>query len=217
MNPDISISKSTFYASDIIKILPKTTSEYLLINNFAFSSAFYRFTKQNIAIEESTHSFSSSILCLNKMNTSTSLEDIEEAFIHRDIPITNRKRNVKADGSPIAITFSLVRSSDRTELLKRGFAKQQENISKLINASFEITLKEIGKPQGEIRDLKKEISEFKENLEFTENKLHDKMKKLQEKHESINKTVDEIYIPQVDSDFVYDKLIELEDRIGRQI
>ena len=34
------------------------------------------------------------------------------------------------------------------------------------------------------------------------------MKKLQEKHKSINQTVDEIYISQVDSGFVYDKLID---------
>ena len=73
--------------------------------------------------------------------------------------------------------FSLVRSSDGTELLKCGFAKQQENISKLINRSFEITLKELRKPQDEIKDHRTEISEFKVSLEFTENELDDKMKK----------------------------------------
>ena len=75
------------------------------------------------------------------------MEDIDEAFIHREIPIKNRKRNVKADGSPITLmSFSLVCSSDRTEVLKSGFTKQQENISKLINGNFEMTLKEIRKP-----------------------------------------------------------------------
>ena len=74
---------------------------------------------------------------------------------------------------------------------------------------------EIRKPQGEIKDLTKEITEFKESLEFTENELHGKIKKLEEKHESIKKTVDEIYNSQVDSDFVYDKLIDLEDRSRR--
>ena len=105
------------------------------------------------------------------------MEDIEEGFIHRDIPFANRKR--KAGGWPITlITFSLVRNSDRTELLKSGFAKHQENISKLINGNFEITLEEIRKPQDQTRDLRKEISEFEVNLEFTKNELHDKMKKL---------------------------------------
>ena len=74
---------------------------------------------------------------------------------------------------------------------------------------------EIRKSQGEIKDLTKEITEFKESLEFTENKLHDKIKKLQKKHEIIKKTVDEIYHSQVDSDFVYEKLINLEDRFRR--
>ena len=78
------------------------------------------------------------------MNTSTPLEDVEEAFIHRDIPIKNRKRNVKADGTPITlINFSLLHSSGRIELLKSRFAIQQENISKLIDGNFEKTLKEI--------------------------------------------------------------------------
>ena len=89
---------------------------------------------------------------------------------------------MKADGSSITL-----------------FAKQQENISKLINGNFEILLKEIRKSQGEIKDLRKEISEFKVNLEFTENELYDKMKKRQEKHESINKAVGKSYISQVDS------------------
>ena len=76
-------------------------------------------------------------------------------------------------------------------------------------------MKEIRKSQDEIKDLRKEITEFKESLEFTENELHGKIKKLEEKHESIKKTVDEIYNSQVDSDFVYDKLIDLEDRSRR--
>ena len=98
------------------------------------------------------------------------------------------------------------------ETLKEGFAKQEKNISNLINGNFEITMKEIRKSQGEIKDLRKEITEFKESLQFTENELHGKIKKLEEKHESIKKTVDGIYNSQVDSDFVYDKLIDLEDR-----
>ena len=101
------------------------------------------------------------------------------------------------------------------EILKEEFAKQEKNISNLINGNFEITMKEIRKSQDEIKDLRKEITEFKESLEFTENELHGKIKKLEEKHGSIKKTVDEIYNSQVDSDFVYDKLIDLEDRSRR--
>ena len=76
-------------------------------------------------------------------------------------------------------------------------------------------MKKLRKPQDEIKDLRKRITEFKENLEFTENELHGKIKNLEEKHESIKKTVDEICNSQLDSDFVYDKLIDLEDRSKR--
>ena len=76
-------------------------------------------------------------------------------------------------------------------------------------------MKEIRKTQDEIKDLRKETNQFKESLEFTENKLHGKIKKLEEKHESIKKTVGEIYNSQENSDFVYDKLIDLKDRSRR--
>ena len=36
----------------------------------------------------------------------------------------------------------------------------------------------------EIKDLRKEITEFKESFEFTENELHGKIKKLEKKHKN---------------------------------
>ena len=78
INPDIKILKSTFCSSGNIKVLPKTTSDYLLINDYAFSNVLYRLTKKYITIEESTNTFSNSTLCLNKINTTTTIEDIEE-------------------------------------------------------------------------------------------------------------------------------------------
>ena len=92
------------------------------------------------------------------------------------------------------------------EILMEEFAKQEKNISNLINENFEITMKEIRKSQDEIKDLRKKITEFKESLEFTENELHGEIKKLEQKYESIKKTVDEIYNSQIDPDFVYDKI-----------
>ena len=92
INPDIKISKTTFYSSGNTKILPKTTSDYRLINHYAFSSAIYRLTIKHITVEESTNTIYNSTLCINKVNTTTTLEDIEEAFIYRDIPIKNLER-----------------------------------------------------------------------------------------------------------------------------
>ena len=50
------------------------------------------------------------------------------------------------------------------EILKEESAKQEKNISDLINGSFEITMKEIKKSQDQIKDLRKEITEFKERI-----------------------------------------------------
>ena len=41
------------------------------------------------------------------------------------------------------------------EIIKEEFAKQEKNISSLINGNFEITMKEIRKSQDEIKDPKK--------------------------------------------------------------
>ena len=80
-------------------------------------------TNKHITIEESTNNFHNSTLCINKVNIATTLEDIEQAFIYRDIPIKNLKRCTKADGSSMTlITFNLVNSSDRPELLRGGLS-----------------------------------------------------------------------------------------------
>ena len=75
------------------------------------------------------------------------------------------------------------------EILKEESAKQEKNISDLINGSFEITMKEIRKSQDEIKDLRKEITEFKESLEFTETELHDKIKNLEENMRVLKKSL----------------------------
>ena len=74
INSDIKILKSTFYSLRNIKILPKTTSDYRLINNYTFSNTFYQLTKNHIKVEESINTFSNSTLCLKKKNTTTTLE-----------------------------------------------------------------------------------------------------------------------------------------------
>ena len=78
-------------------------------------------TKEHITVEEFTNTFTNSTLCLNKINVSTTLEGIEEAFIYRDIAIKNLKRCTKADGIEMTVvTFSLINNSDRSELVKGG-------------------------------------------------------------------------------------------------
>lgn len=79
-NPDIKILKSTFYSSGNTNIIPKTTSVYPSINDHDFNNAIYRLTKRHITFEESTNTFTNYTLCLNKINITTTLEDIGEAF-----------------------------------------------------------------------------------------------------------------------------------------
>ena len=126
----------SFYSPGNIELLPKTTRDYQLINHYAFSSAIYRLTNKHITIEESTNNFHNSTLCINKVNIATTLEDIEQAFIYRDIPIKNLKRCTKADGSSMTlITFNLVNSSDRPELLRGGLSinNQKKAVRDYIN------------------------------------------------------------------------------------
>ena len=110
-------SKTTFYSSGNIKLLPKTTNDYQLINDYAFSSATWRLTNKHITVEESTNTFHNSTLWINKVSITTTSEDIEEAFIYRDVPIKNLKRCTKADGSAMTlITLNLVNNSDRPQI-----------------------------------------------------------------------------------------------------
>ena len=111
-------SKTTFYSSGNIKLLPKTTNDYQLINDYAFSSATWRLTNKHITVEESTNTFHNSTLWINKVSITTTSEDIEEAFIYRDVPIKNLKRCTKADGSAMTlITLNLVNNSDRPQIV----------------------------------------------------------------------------------------------------
>ena len=86
INPDINFSKTTFYSWGNIKLLPKTANDHQLINHYAFSSSIYRLTNKHITIEESTNIFHNSTHCINKVSITTTLEDIKEAFIYRDVP-----------------------------------------------------------------------------------------------------------------------------------
>ena len=56
-------------------------------------------------------------------------------------------------------------------VFEEEFAKQQQQISKIIESNLIITKQEIGKLREEINDLKKSI-------EFTENVLEEKLEKL---------------------------------------
>ena len=61
-------------------------------------------------------------------------------------------------------------------MLNDEFAKQEENITKLINGNFQTTTTELKKKsQDGIKELKNEINDFKASLQFTENELKEKI------------------------------------------
>ena len=68
-------------------------------------------------------------------------------------------------------------TEERLEILIKNifaedFQKQQKNIINIISGNFEITMKEI-------KDLKAEVSDLKDSLEFTENVIEKKVEKLE--------------------------------------
>ena len=100
-------------------------------------------------------------------------------------------------------------------IFKEEFRKQEKNISNLIIANFKITIREIKKSQDEIKNLGKEICGLRSNLEFTQSRLEEKVKKLEERCENIETELQEFYNSQIDPEYVYNKLVDVEDRSRR--
>ena len=56
---------------------------------------------------------------------------------------------------------------------------------------------------------------MKSSLEFTENMLEERVKKLEERCENMETELQEFYNNQIDPEYVYNKLVNLEDRSRR--
>ena len=67
----------------------------------------------------------------------------------------------------------------------------------------------------EIKDLKAEISDLKDSLEFTENIIEKKVEKLETELDNFEHKVQGIWDYQIDPDYIQYKLVELEDRSPR--
>ena len=98
---------------------------------------------------------------------------------------------------------------------KEGFEKQEKNIGNLISENVKITMEEIKKSQDEIKNLGKEIGkeicELRSSLQFTESVLEEKVKKLEERCENMETKLQEFYNNQIDPEYIYNKLVDLED------
>ena len=63
-----------------------------------------------------------------------------------------------------------------------------------------------------MKKIGKEVADLKQSLEFTENVLEEKVKKLHEKHANLANQCNELYNNSLESDYFYNKLVDLEDR-----
>ena len=90
-------------------------------------------------------------------------------------------------------------------IFAQEFQKQEKKYCKFISGNFEITMKEI-------KDLKSEVSDLKDSLEFTENVIEKKVKKLETELDDLEGKVQEIWDYQINPDYIQYKLVELEDR-----
>ena len=66
-----------------------------------------------------------------------------------------------------------------------------------------------------MKNLGKEICDLRSSLEFTENVLEEKVKKLEERCENMETKLQELYNNQIDPECVYNNLADLEDRSRR--
>ena len=66
-----------------------------------------------------------------------------------------------------------------------------------------------------MKKLGKEIADLNQSLEFTENILEEKVKKLDEKHVNLENQCNELYINSLESEYFYNKLVDLEGRSRR--
>ena len=100
-------------------------------------------------------------------------------------------------------------------IFKEEFEKQEKNIGNLISGNFKITMEEIKKSQDKIKNLGKEIRDLRSSLEFTKSALEEKVKKLEERCENMDTELKEFYNNQIDPEYVFNKLVDLEDRFRR--
>ena len=63
-----------------------------------------------------------------------------------------------------------------------------------------------------MKKIGKEVEDLKQSLEFTENVPEEKVKKLHEKHANLANQCNELYSNSLESDYFYNKLVDLEGR-----
>ena len=87
------------------------------------------------------------------------------------------------------------------KIFKEEFKKQAAHATNIISSNFKITMEEIKKSQEQIKELKKEVTDPKSNVEHTDADPND-----------LSDRIDEIYDYQANPEYITNKLINLKDR-----
>ena len=73
----------------------------------------------------------------------------------------------------------------------------------------------MSRTKQQIEEIKKEALDWRKSIEFTENRLEEKVSNVENKLVDIEQSTEEIYDYQIDPDYVEQKLINLEDKSRR--
>ena len=90
-------------------------------------------------------------------------------------------------------------------VFKEEFVQQEKSISNPICGNFSIT-------KQQIEEVKKEVLDLRKSVELTKNQLEEKVNNVESKLADIEHEIEEICDYQIDSEYVEQKLIDLEDR-----
>ena len=124
---------------------------------------------------------------------------------------SNAKKLQKSASGKTALDKESIAELMKT-VFEEEFAKQQQQISKIIENNLVITKQEIGKLQEEINDLKKS-TEFTENvIEEKDAKVEQNVCELQGKFRKVEEDVTYMNNYIEDSENIHNKLVEQEDR-----
>ena len=127
---------------------------------------------------------------------------------------SNGKKLQKSASGNIALDKESIVELMKT-VFEEEFAKQQQQISKIIENNLVIT-------KHEIRKLREEINNLKKSTEFTENVLEEKVAKVEQnvceqegKFKKVEEDVTYMHDYIDDAENIHNKLVELEDRSRR--
>ena len=87
-------------------------------------------------------------------------------------------------------------------------------MANLIPANLKITMNRTNKTQDEMKQLGKEITDLKKALN-SQKTFWEKAKNLDKKHFKLEYQCDKLYNDSLKSDYFYNKLVDLEDRLRR--